>query len=102
MASFAPICWNLLFIDTRFHPVLPAVFVIFSFLGSLCLELQIAHLPCACIAMTAVTDSPICMGSSPHDVLFVVKQRIPHPAHVLALELHIERVHHEFALAHVG
>ena len=38
---------------------------------------------------------------SPHDVFHIVKQWITHPAHVVAFELHIERVHHELAFTHV-
>src|SRR6266545_4506082 len=41
-------------------------------------------------------------ASSPHDVLLVVKQRIPHPAYVVPLELDVERIHHKLALAHIG
>src|SRR6266568_7920885 len=46
------------------------------------------------------TGSPISTARLPHDVLLVMKQRIAHPAYVVPLELHVERVHHELALAH--
>src|SRR5687767_763368 len=43
---------------------------------------------------------PRWLGSA-HHVLLVVKERITHPAHVVAFELHVKRVHHELALAPV-
>src|SRR4051794_26581521 len=51
------------------------------------------HSATASVRIAAVTASPSCVMRSPHDVLLIMKQRIPHPTRVVSLELDIERIH---------